>query len=175
MEKVCPEPQAELFERLAASCYHRLYRAAWFFTRNHEDAQDIVQETCMRAFTAFPGFKGNAAFYTWIYTIFRNVMKKSARRKKIYVSRFGAIEEGKEPGAPRSTVFSANAHAERVELSIAVQDALLSLPDKYREILVLRHFEDFSYSEIAAILKCSTGTVKSRIFKARELLRKKLR
>ena len=94
----------------------------------------------------------------------------------MFVSRFGNIEEGILSGMPY-LVSADNPELllERAEQHNMIHRALSGLPEKYSEILILRHFEEFSYDEIARVLNCSTGTVKSRIHKARRLLRKNLR
>lgn len=163
------------FEYLVKENYHRLYRSAWLFTRNHDDAQDIVQETLFEAYKSFPVFRGNSSFFTWLYAILRNIYRRWLRKNKIYVNRKGNIEEGKSEESVNPGVGGSVSLLERTELNISISNALAALPEKHSEILTLRHFEDFSYKEIAYILNCSIGTVKSRMSKARELLRKRLR
>jgi RNA polymerase sigma-70 factor (ECF subfamily) len=163
------------FEYLVKEDYHRLYRSAWLFTRNHDDAQDVVQETLFEAYKSFSSFKGNSSFFTWLYAILRNIHRRWLRKNKIYVNRKGNIEEGILEESVNPGVRGCISLLERTELDIGISNALGAIPEKYSEILMLRHFEDFSYKEIAYILSCSIGTVKSRMSKARELLRKRLR
>ena len=178
IKKKKPESKEILqdFNSYVLSCYKRLYRAAWYYTANHDDAEDLVQETFRAAYKSFGSFKGGSAFYTWLYGIFRNILHKHNRRKKMFVSRFGNIEEGISSGMPY-LVSADNPELllEHAEQHNMIHRALSELPEKYSEILILRHFEEFSYDEIAGVLNCSTGTVKSRIYKARRLLRKNLR
>ena len=168
-------PHSRDFEQRIEDCYKRLHRTAWYFTGNREDAQDLVQETFTQAFRSYHSFQGKSALYTWLYGIFRNVRRNMERRKALHVNRFGSIEAEKSddirfaaPDNPYTLIVES-------ELYHSVHHALMKLPEKYREVLLLKHFEDFSYNEIARILECSVGTVKSRIFTARQLLKKEMR
>ncbi len=163
------------FEKQAAGSYKRLYRAAWYFTGNHEDASDLVQETFAQACKSYSGYKGISSFYTWLYAIFRNVKFEAARKKKLFITRKGYLQEMEEEEFQFSAPDTPLTLLVRSEACFAVHNAIKILPEKYREVLLLRHFEGFSYSEIADIANCSVGTVKSRIFKARKLLKKLLR
>lgn len=162
------------FESLASECYARLYRSALFQTVSPEDARDLVQDTFTIGFKLYPSFRGDSDFYTWIYKIYHNLLLNHRKQKKMYINRFGTIEEGTLE-LYESTESAPDILMERIQNKNKIRDALSKLPEDFREILVLRHFEEFSYKEIAKILDCKTGTVKSRIHKARELLKKILR
>jgi len=163
------------FERLASESYKRIFRAAWYYAGNYEDAQDIVQETFILAYKAFPNFKHKSSFYTWLYAIFRKVRARMRKQKKLYINRFGAVIEEETGEYSSATHVNPKTFYEKYDALSTLQNVLSTLPEKYREVLILRHLEDFSYNEIALILNCSIGTVKSRIHKARLLLRKKMR
>jgi len=167
-------PATDDFEKNAAGSYDRLFRAAYFHTGNREDAQDLVQESFRLAQQSYEKFRGDSTFYTWLYGIFRNVLKNSQRRKMLFVSKIGSLVEDQEADDRAAAPDNPYTLLVKSEQYHAVHNAVSELPEAYREALFLRHFEDFSYDEIARILGCPAGTVKSRIFKARMLLRKKL-
>ncbi|MCP4726063.1 MAG: sigma-70 family RNA polymerase sigma factor [bacterium] len=162
----------EEFERLASSSYDRLYRSALYFTGNIEDASDIVQDTFFTAYRSFGNYRGESKFFTWLYGIFRNLLFKHRRSKKSYINRFGSLEEGlisDDLLSSRETPENLLTGKEKIN---ELYESLNKLPMKYKDILILRHFENFSYQDISGILGCRPGTVKSRIHKARILLRK---
>ncbi len=161
------------FNKYVSRYYSKLYRSSFYQTGNHEDAQDLVQETFLAAYRSFQNFRGDSSFITWLYGIFRNLLKKHRQRQRIFINKFGSFQQNTannlvSPDSPETD-------AEYGEEKYLINNAISELPDKYSEILILRHFENFSYEEIASILNINTGTVKSRIHKARKLLYDKLR
>ena len=166
----------EEFNSLVKIYQNKLYKAAFYFSGNREDAQDIVQETILIGLTSLRNFKGYSSYYTWLYSILLNLIKKRYRNKKkkyiLYEDElsFFSQEESYETLNNQTPLHS----LENDEIVETVEKVLNKLPEKYRTVLVLRHLEEMNYAEISEVLKCSLGTVKTRIHKGRKILRKKL-
>lgn len=133
--------------------------------RIHDAAlvEDLCQEAWLRAFRALPGFRGDAAFSTWLHSIVRNVLISSGRRKSIVEYRSELVEET-APAAPDPT-----------ELRMDLERALATVPDRMRRVLLLHDVEGWTHREIASALGIADGTSKSQLFKARAKLRVVLR
>lgn len=156
--------------------YHRLvYHLAYRMLDNREDASDATQDAFLRAFTALGSYHWHANFLTWLYKITSNVCvdRLRARRSLRSVSLEAEREMGFEPAT--------GAESDPVMISIrsdqddAVGSAIQSLPDRYRVVVVMRYLEGVSVDEIAARLAMPSGTVKTLLYRAREMLRSKLR
>jgi len=155
----------------------RLYSVTHSFVRDPEDALDLVQDTFVKAFQALPRFRGGSSFYTWIYRIAVNNCKDFLRRRAVRPAYSLEDEQlhdvGFEPvsadpeGDPAGT-------AERRELCAAVREAVARLPEKLRLAVVLHDIEGLPQQDVADILKCPLGTVKSHVFRGRARLRKLL-
>ncbi len=165
--------ETEAFELLVLEYQKNVYNVALRITGNAEDAADMAQEAFIKAFNSISSFKGDSRFSVWLYRIVSNVsvdfLRSKARR-------------------PSSSLSIENEEGETVELEIAdeslspeklletklssqaVRRGLDSLPEDYRQILLLREIQGLSYDEIAQILDIEIGTVKSRIFRARKKL-----
>ncbi len=140
---------------------------------NYHDACEIAQEAFVKAFLGIARFRGDSSFRTWLYTIVinlsRNHLKVRGRQRK----RFESLDEENpwEEGLPRRQVASGNPgpdmEAERGELREQLQRAIGLLPLEQREVIVLRDVDGLSYEEVARTVRCSTGTVKSRLHRAR--------
>lgn len=144
-----------------------LLRYAIVVTGNEEDAKDLVQETCYKALENIHLLNENSNVRAWLFTIMRNIWINQKKRNKISPIQFDeAIENVSDEW---------NINAEELLISNEMRQALLkalnSLPEVYKEILVLRYFEDLSYNEISEILGCPLGTVMSRLNRAREKLK----
>jgi RNA polymerase sigma-70 factor (ECF subfamily) len=168
----------EAFEALALEHFDALYNTAVRLTRNPSEAQDLVQETFLKAFRFYHRFESGTNIKAWLFTILRNtyinVYRKSARRQQVdfdQVAPFYA-DTADPPAvwADRSTVGEMLRHLVQDD----VKRALESLPDEYRMVVLLADLEDFAYKEIAEIVGCPVGTVMSRLFRGRRLLRKSL-
>jgi RNA polymerase sigma-70 factor (ECF subfamily) len=146
--------------------------------RNREEAQDLVQETFMKAFNALVSYRSEYKFSTWLYKIAANCAIDFVRKKRIEALSLDRPIETKdgqvEIELPDST-WDPEKDLVRKQKLRSIDEAIESLPDKYREVIIYRHKDDKSYEEIAGILKTPVGTVKARIFRARELLKKKLK
>ncbi len=152
----------------------QVYSLAYRMLGNSEDAGDLVQETFIRAFGALASFRQDASFLTWLYKIASNLCidQMRARRSRGALSLDLELEEGREPVADRST--SPEDVAVRGAVAQVVDKAVMNLPEKYRVVVVMRHLQGMSIEEIADQLKLPSGTVKTHLFRAREMLRERL-
>ena len=134
---------------------------------NYDVAEDIFQETWIRVIRHINSFRGDAKFSTWLFQIARNVYRDSMRKKRglFYIS----IEETEELTS-ESTVDITN-----IDEMEYVRKIVAGLPVKMKEVIVLRYYHDLKIKEISEVLDCSPGTVKSRIFNALKVIRKKRR
>ena len=154
----------------------QVYNLAYRMLGNAEDAGDLVQETFLRAYGALASFRQDASFLTWLYKIASNLCIDQLRSRKARsaLSLDVELEEGREPAAD-----SRNCSPEELAIRDSVQDvvqrAISNLPEKYRVVVVMRHLQDMSVEEIANVLDMPTGTVKTHLFRAREMLRGRLR
>lgn len=153
------------FEREALPHMKSLYATAYRLTRNAADAEDLVQETFLRAYRAFEGYTPDTNARAWLYTILYRVRADHYRR--VGRSPQTVELEGEGPGVAPPQDELARGQEE-------VARALNALPECFRSAVVLRDMQDFSYEEIAAILDIPMGTVMSRIHRGRALLRKVL-
>ena len=154
----------------------QVYNLAYRMLGNAEDAGDLVQETFLRAYGALASFRQDASFLTWLYKIASNLCIDQLRSRKARsaLSLDVELEEGREPAAD-SRSCSPEELAIRDSVQEVVQRAISNLPEKYRVVVVMRHLQDMSVEEIANVLGMPTGTVKTHLFRAREMLRGRLR
>jgi RNA polymerase sigma-70 factor, ECF subfamily len=148
-----------------------LFSYAMVLTRNSHEAEDLVQETYLRAIQAKEGLREDGNPKAWLYTILRNIHLNQVRRRRLRPklleldagenSEDLLVEAGKDSHA---------LYVSKLEV-LQVREALMRLSEKFREIILLREFADLSYQEIAAILGCAPGTVMSRLARARGKLR----
>ena len=170
----------EAFNRLVLRHQRRAVNLAYRFLGNYEDACDVAQESFVRAYRHLRQFKGDCSFKTWLYKIVLNLSRNKYRWKKRR-GEFGKISID-NPGGKDSqnrmeipdTTLSVAREVRRKEIQQRIQESLSRLPRSYREILVLRHMEELSYSEISRMLGCAEGTIKSRLHRARIEIRKLL-
>ena len=160
--------------------YKRLvYRVAVQITKNHEDANDVMQDTFLKVYESIHSFRKDAAFETWLYRIVvnhaANLVKRRERRRESPLS--GTSEMEIHPDLRRAADLASNPHLnlERKERQRWVTQAVNSLPLKQRTVVILHEFEGLTHPEIASILNCSEGTVRSRLHYARHKLRDLLR
>lgn len=173
---------AAAFERLVADRSGEIYGLLYRLTENPEEARDLTQETFLRAFQSIGHFRGDADLRTWIYRIAINQARNRwrwwrRRRRDTTVS----LDAPDGPfGQPLNATLKAEASESPEQQTLArerervLRSALRGLGTAYRETVVLRDIEGFSYEEIAATLEISIGTVKSRLSRGREELRRKL-
>lgn len=154
----------QAFETLYNQHLKRVYNIAWRTMGNDADAQDVTQEVMLKAWRALPNFKLDSALSTWLYRITINACSDELRRRKAKTVSVEALSEsGHEPG---DAGFEQSA-VDGQNLSWAIGQLI----EEYRSAVVLRDVEGYSYEEIAKILNCPIGTVRSRINRAREQLR----
>ncbi|MEN3037873.1 MAG: sigma-70 family RNA polymerase sigma factor [Candidatus Kryptonium sp.] len=144
-----------------------LLRYAIVMVGNEEDAKDLVQETCYKALKNMSSLDENSNVKAWLFTIMRNLWINQRKRSQISpVQLDETIEDVSDEWNINPEELLINNEVRQI-----LMKALNELPDAYREILVLRYFEDFSYNEISKILNCPVGTVMSRLNRAREKLK----
>ncbi|HUX89493.1 MAG TPA: RNA polymerase sigma factor RpoE [Gallionellaceae bacterium] len=167
------------FELLVAKYQRRLGRLISRFVRDSAEAEDVTQEAFIKAYRALPAFRGESAFYTWLYRIGINTAKNylvTLGRRAPTSTQFDAEEsedfEGSEllqdVNTPENELMSK-------QVAGVVNTSLLQLPEDLRTALTLREIEGLSYEEISEIMNCPIGTVRSRIFRARESIATNLR
>jgi RNA polymerase sigma-70 factor (ECF subfamily) len=154
----------------------RIYNAVYCVLGNGADAEDVTQEVFLKAFKALPGFKGESNISTWLYRIAMNAasdhIRKNGGKAKL---REPLDENGRRMPEQVSAAHESpeNSYFKK-ELRETIRKALLKLPLNYRMVLVLKDIEEYSYKDIGKILGISIGTVESRLFRAREILRKEI-
>ena len=166
------------FNALVLKYQQRVVNLVSRFVRNHADALDISQEAFLKAYRALPNFRGDSAFYTWLYRIAVNTAKNflatQARRSGELSQEISEIEQIEANDALRD-----KATPERLllrdEIQATVISAIEALPEDLRTAIMLREVDGMSYEEIAGVMECPTGTVRSRIFRAREAVDKQLK
>ena len=172
----------QAFEMLVVKYQRRIERLIARMVRDVDLVADIAQETFLRAYRALPRFRGESAFYTWLYRIAVNTAKKQlARLQRDPVIRESSLRSGDEDEEPlhAEQVLSDGATPESLlaskEIATAVNAAVEALPEDFRRALLLREVEGLTYEEIAVLMQCPVGTVRSRIFRARDAVALRLR
>jgi RNA polymerase sigma-70 factor (ECF subfamily) len=167
------------FELLVAKYQRRLGRLISRFVRNAAEAEDVTQDAFIKAYRALPSFRGDSAFYTWLYRIGINTAKNhlvAQGRRAPTSTPFDADEaEDFEDAALLHEVATPENELMSKQVVEVVNSSLQELPDDLRTALTLREIEGLSYEEIAAVMDCPIGTVRSRIFRAREAIATNLR
>ncbi|TCJ19522.1 RNA polymerase sigma factor RpoE [Parasulfuritortus cantonensis] len=167
------------FELLVEKYHRRLLRLLSRMVRDPDEVDDIAQETFIKAYRALPNFRGDSAFYTWLYRIGVNTAKNylATRKKSMPTISEQALDDDDEPderlvaqdiSTPESELLSK-------QVAMAVNQVVEALPEELRTAITLREMEGLSYEEIAEMMGCPIGTVRSRIFRAREAIAAKLR
>ena len=163
-----------LLENYRGAIYNLLYK----MVRNKEETEDLVQEAFMKAFKALPSFNEEYAFSTWLYKIAVNNCIDHMRKKKLQTYSINKPVQSKDGELDREfpdTSMSPDKSILSDERASIIETAIDELPENYKTAIILRHSEEKSYEEISKILNIPLGTVKARIFRAREMLKKKLK
>ncbi len=164
--------QTRAFGQLVEKYQDRLLNSVTYVTGSADDARDVVQDAFVQAFVKLETFKRTGAFYTWLYRIAFNLAISHKRRKKPTASLDHIREQsGEEPTGGALP----EACLEQKDRAVQVHLALDALTEDYRTVLVLREMEEYSYEEIADILKVPVGTVRSRLHRARLQLKDELK
>jgi RNA polymerase sigma-70 factor (ECF subfamily) len=166
------------FDILVRRYEHKLVNVIGRYIRDPSEVLDVAQEAFIKAYRALPNFRGDSAFYTWLYRIAINTAKNhlvaSSRRPPgddvdaQEAEQFGADSGLKEYATPERMALSS-------ELATTIQAAIDELPEELRTAIVLRELDGLSYEEIAAAMECPIGTVRSRIFRARDAIDRRIR
>ena len=167
------------FELLVERYQGRLARLVARMVRDPAEVEDVVQDAFIKAYRALHGFRGESAFYTWLYRIAVNTAKNALESSGRRAEGRGAVEADEaedvveneqlhDLNTPESLLLSS-------EIGRTVQSAIRDLPEELREAIQLREIDGLSYEDISRIMDCPLGTVRSRIFRAREAIAEKLR
>jgi len=171
----CLLGNTQIFSRLIDNYKNMVYNLAYRMSNNPHEAEDISQEAFMRAYQSLTHFNPSYKFSTWLYQITLNIIRDKYKKKEIdYVSLDTPVEtdDSEFYHQPADLTNSPEQIISQKENLQVIQQAIYSLPLRYREVIVLRHLQDLSYIEIANILKLPQGTVKVRLYRAREQLKK---
>ncbi len=167
------------FGLLVEKYQRRLARLLSRFVRDSAEVEDVTQEAFIKAYRALPNFRGDSAFYTWLYRIGINTAKNylmAAGRRAPTTTDVDAEEaEGLEQGEQLRDINTPESLMLTREIGDTVNSAMESLPEELRTAIQLREIEGMSYEDIAQIMNCPIGTVRSRIFRAREAIAEKLK
>ncbi|MGE5130680.1 MAG: RNA polymerase sigma factor RpoE [Sphingomonadaceae bacterium] len=167
------------FELLVEKYQRKLARLLSRFVRDPSEVEDVTQEAFIKAYRALPGFRGDSAFYTWLYRIGINTAKnylmalgrRAPTSTEVEAEEAEGFEEAdqlRDINTPESVLLSN-------EIGATVNATIAELPEELRTAIQLREIEGMSYEDIARIMDCPIGTVRSRIFRAREAIAERLR
>ncbi|HYP68905.1 MAG TPA: RNA polymerase sigma factor RpoE [Thiobacillaceae bacterium] len=167
------------FELLVMKYERKLGRLLSRMVRDAAEIDDITQESFIKAYRALPQFRGESAFYTWLYRIAVNTAKNYLMAKgKREVANSDMVDEdgeGMEDVLMPHDIATPDAELQTKQIAKAVNETVDALPEELRTAITLREIEGLSYEEIAQMMDCPIGTVRSRIFRAREAIAEKIR
>ena len=166
------------FDLLVIKYQHKILKLVMRYVRDPSEAQDVSQEAFLKAYRALPKFRGDSAFYTWLYRIAINTAKNhivSMNRRPVEYELDSQNPDGYEANFRLRNDDSPERIAQRDELRRTLENAIDSLPEELRVAIVLREVEGLTYEEIAHAMDCPVGTVRSRIFRARDAIDKSIR
>ena len=165
---LCLAGQTEAFGQLVERYQDRLFHSLIPLLKSRDDARDIAQDAVLQAYQKLDSYRGEAAFYTWLYRIAINTAMSFLRRRRHKTTSIESLREniGEEP-ADQHAEADPDAPVIRAEQRELVHNALAELPDDYRIVLILKEFEGLRYDEIAELVDCPLGTVRSRIHRGR--------
>jgi RNA polymerase sigma-70 factor, ECF subfamily len=166
------------FDLLVLKYQHRVLKLVSRFVNNTAEAEDVAQDAFLKAYRALPSFRGESAFYTWLYRIAINTAKNSLvanRRRPVDFDLDLQDPDQFERHARLAEVDTPERVLLTEEIRQVVEGAMEQLPEDLRTAIVLRELDGLSYEEIAEAMDCPVGTVRSRIFRAREAIDKRLK
>lgn len=176
------EGDSSAFDDLVLRYQTRIFNLTYRILNDHEEASDLTQEIFVKVHGAIGKFRGESSFSTWIHVVATNMCRnrlRKVRRIRSFetVSLDEQVETESGPMAPQLADPGQEPREliERQEVREFVQRALAQLPEDFRMVMVMRDVQSMSYEEIAAAMDCSKGTVKSRLFRARDMVKEKLR
>ena len=171
--------EKQAFEMLVVKYQRKLERLLSRIIRDPAEIEDVAQEAFIKAYRALPNFRGDSAFYTWLYRIGINTAKNyliALGRRAPTSTEFDSEEaEGFEDASGLRDINTPESELASKQIAQTVNDAIAALPEELRTAITLRELDGLSYEEIAQIMNCPIGTVRSRIFRAREAVADKLR
>ena len=169
----------QAFGLLVTKYQRKLARLVSRMVRDPAEVEDIVQDSFIRAYRALPGFRNDSAFYTWLYRIgintAKNYLVSQGRRAPTSTSFDSEEAETFEDGDQLRDINTPERLMMTRQIGETVDEAMAALPEELRTAIMLRELEGLSYEEIANIMECPIGTVRSRIFRAREAIAERLR
>jgi RNA polymerase sigma-70 factor (ECF subfamily) len=161
------------FDLLVLKYQYKVHAIVARFIRDSDEVRDVVQEAFIKAYRALPKFRGDSQFYTWLYRIAVNTAKnylvaRSRRPPSSDVDLddaeyYSGSDQLKDHSSPENQLF-------RDQLEVAINQAIIELPEDLRTAVTLREYEGLSYEDIAAVMDCPVGTIRSRIFRGREAI-----
>jgi RNA polymerase sigma-70 factor (ECF subfamily) len=167
------------FDALVLKYQHKLVKLVMRYVRNPAEAEDIAQEAFIKAYRALPQFRGDSAFYTWLYRIAINTAKNAVVSRERSPVEYDLDRNNNDESYDMQGRMKDSETPEGLvltdEIRSTVNAAIDALPEDLRTAIVLRELEGLSYEEIAAAMDCPVGTVRSRIFRAREAIDRRLR
>lgn len=161
------------FDLLVRKYQHRIAKLVSRFVSDRSEVEDVTQEAFIKAWRAIKGFRGDSAFYTWLYRIAINTAKNylvSQGRRPPATDIEAEEAEGTSMGVTLRENATPESHLHADEIAITVERAVARLPEDLRTAITLREIDGLSYEEIADVMDCPIGTVRSRIFRAREAI-----
>ncbi len=169
----------QAFGLLVTKYQRKLLRLVMRLVRDPAEAEDVTQEAFIKAYRALPGFRGESAFYTWLYRIGVNTAKNwlvaNGRRMPTVTDIAGDDAEGIDDGGLLRDDETPDRVMMSKQIAATVNAAMAALPEDLRTAITLREIEGLSYEEIAQVMDCPIGTVRSRIFRARDAIAARLR
>ncbi len=171
---------ADSFGKLVEKYESFVYRTIFYDIKSHEDAQDLAQEVFIKAYKALASFRSDSEFSTWLYRICKNTtydyLRKNSKSKTILLSEMSSGDDNDREYeiADESGKFDPERTAISNETTNIVNQAIAALSEEHRNIIIMREIEGYSYDEIADFLGLEEGTVKSRLSRARNALKKQL-
>lgn len=178
---VSETPVPHGFEQIVEQNYQRVYNVIFRMLDDRDEAEDLTQDTFVNAYRAYDGFRHESQVYTWLYRIAVNLTKNRLDRRKrrraaeaVSLDAPVEVEEDELIRQVEDLRHTPERSAQNTELERILAGEVSGLRPEYKEVVVLRDYEDLSYEQIARIVGCSVQAVKSRLFRARSVLRKSL-
>lgn len=164
------------FDLLTLKYQHKIVGLVSRYVRDSDEVMDVTQEAFIKAYRALPRFRGDSAFYTWLYRIAINTAKNYlvSRSRRPPDTDIDVDGEFQPDSAVLSDVAGPESQLATDQLEQVIKDSIENLPEDLRVAVTLREFEGMSYEEIAEVMECPVGTVRSRIFRARDAIEKSI-
>jgi len=164
------------FEAIVVKYDKRLFNMIYRMLGDYEEAQDLTQEAFLLAYKSFSKFRGESDVYTWLYQIGLNLCRKFYRRRRLaQLFRLKKEKEFIKNYLSLENLSSIESTVKENLLRNLIQERVRGLPNKYKEAIILRYYQNLSYEEMAKILKLSLGTIKSRLARGRSILEKRIK